>query len=80
MTDTNRRDGLYHKFEVERVDQSPRHENCDYFVLDLNHDKYARIALAAYALHCADDYPELAKDLQVKMADLAMKNIAEESK
>ena len=65
------KDGLYNKYNVERVDDSEKHQGCDYFVLDLTHDKYARLALAAYALNCLDDYPQLAADLRAKMTKLA---------
>lgn len=62
--------GLYHKYSVYRVDESPNHENCDYFVLDLTHDPYARQALAAYAVACADKHPQLAKDLGAKVLEM----------
>ena len=55
--------GLYTKYRVERVDQSPKHQDCQYFVLDLTHDKYAAIALRAYAEACRVEYPLLAADL-----------------
>ncbi len=59
--------GLYGKFTVTRNDGSSReggkHENCDYFVLDLSHDSHAISALKAYADSCRDDYPLLADDL-----------------
>ena len=61
--------GLYNKFQIERVDGSSRegekHYMCKYFVLDLNHDKHARAAIAAYAESCKDEYPELSKDLKI---------------
>ena len=45
--------GLYEKFQVCRIDGSHlpggKHENCDYFVLDLSHDPHAIPALKAYA-------------------------------
>lgn len=59
--------GLYQKFIVERADGSSapgcRHEHCTYFVLDLDHDKFALPALRAYADACADEYGVLAADL-----------------
>lgn len=56
--------GLYHKFKVERVDGSPKHEGCDYFVLDLDHDPIALYALATYARQArAEGYDLLADDL-----------------
>ena len=60
--------GLYRKYIIERVDGSTapggEHENCKYFVLDLDHDPYAKSALIAYAGACAGAHPELADDLR----------------
>ena len=65
--DTDHERGLYGKYHVERVDGSSepggKHEHCNYFVLDLTHDKHALPALEAYALSCQDEYPLLAQDL-----------------
>lgn len=59
--------GLHHKFNVTRTDGSSepggRHDGCFYFVLDTDHDPYARAALRAYAEACAQDLPELSEDL-----------------
>ena len=59
--------GLYEKFRVLRVDGrsaiGERHENCEYFVLDLTHDSHALPAIRAYARSCAAEYPLLAEDL-----------------
>lgn len=58
--------GLYRKFEVHRTDgrdaPGEKHHGCYYFVLDINHDKYAAAALRAYADACEADMPELARD------------------
>jgi len=63
--------GLYMKYRVERVDGrhkfGEKHNGCDYFVLDLTHDPYAKAALGAYAAACSLEYPELAKDLVAKI-------------
>ena len=63
----DRKLGLYNKFEVKRADGSSepggKHERCQYFVLDLNHDEFALQALAAYANACRIIYPRLAEDL-----------------
>lgn len=63
--------GLYNKFEVRRVDGSSepggKHHGCEYFVLDLTHDKHAPAALLAYANSCAAEYPLLAADLREKV-------------
>ena len=59
--------GLYDKFIVHRKDSGDafggKHENCDYFVLDLSHDPHAIPALKAYADSCRSEYPLLAGDL-----------------
>lgn len=59
--------GLYNKFRVERMDGSSnpggKHDGCEYFVLDLTHDKHAKAALLAYADSCNTEYPLLAQDL-----------------
>jgi NTP pyrophosphatase (non-canonical NTP hydrolase) len=59
--------GLYDKYKVERKDGSSepggKHEGCQYFVLDLNHDPYSVPALLAYATACRARFPELATDL-----------------
>ncbi|KWK44250.1 hypothetical protein [Burkholderia ubonensis] len=69
---TNAEQGLYRKFDVRRVDGSDqpggKHHNCEYFVLDLNHDGYARAALRAYARACAAEFPVLATDLIARYA------------
>ena len=63
--------GLYQKYIVKRVDGSSkkggRHAECEYFVMDINHDPLARYALAAYVEACQLAYPELAKDLRRKI-------------
>lgn len=62
-----RKKGLYQKFIVRRTDKRDRkgqkHHNCRYFVLDLDHDPYAKVAVKSYALACAHEYPNLAEDL-----------------
>lgn len=63
--------GLYEKFHVERTNGSSgpggKHEHCDYFVLDLVHDPFAVDALRAYATACESKYPELARDLRIRL-------------
>jgi len=72
MGDSTR--GLYDKFTVERTDGSSseggKHDHCEYFVLDLNHDKHAPAALLAYAESCQVEYPLLATDLRAKIKPL----------
>ncbi len=65
-----RHQGLINKFKkVERADGSSapggRHDGCEYFVLDIDHDPHARKALLAYADSCGGEYPELAADLRL---------------
>lgn len=57
--------GLYDKYRVIRKYENPKHKNCRYFVLDVTHDPYAIRAISAYADSCRDNFPELAKDLDV---------------
>lgn len=67
-TKSNREQGLYRKFNVERTDGSDRdggkHEGCEYFVLDTTHDKFAAAALIAYAKACEGTHPKLAADIR----------------
>lgn len=59
--------GLYAKYRVKRLDGSTnvggKHEHCQYFVLDLQHDRFAAVALRAYAESCREEFPFLACDL-----------------
>lgn len=70
-------DGLYRKYIVERVDGSTapggKHENCRYFVLDLDHDPHARGALWEYASACSGTHPALAADLRELAGELHRK-------
>lgn len=63
--------GLYNKYLVERVDKSPKHDGCEYFVLDMSCDPYAVPALYAYAHACRAEYPQLAKELIARAEALA---------
>lgn len=60
--------GLFRKFDVRRTDGSSepggKHEGCEYFVLDLDHDPLARVALQAYADACDSTHPQLSQDLR----------------
>lgn len=57
--------GLYQKFDVSRTDpeSEARHQGCRYFVLDVDHDPYAKAALRDYAYSCMAEHPDLADDL-----------------
>lgn len=64
--------GLYNKFKVERTDgksaPGEKHHDCDYFVLDMDHDDHARAAIEAYviSLENSEEYPGLAADLRYR--------------
>ena len=66
--------GFYEKFEVNREDgrsaEGEKHEDCEYFVLDLDHDPHAIPALRAYAESCSASHPKLASDLFQKIRDI----------
>lgn len=59
--------GLFAKFNVIRNDGSDqpggKHHGCDYFVLDVTHDQYAKDALSAYAAACKSTHPDLSADM-----------------
>ena len=66
--------GLYNKFTVIRNDGSSevggKHHKCNYFVLDLTHDKFAAVAIAEYARACRHEFPLLSVDLLNMIKDL----------
>lgn len=66
--------GLYEKFIVNRTDGTDqpggKHDGCEYFVLDLTHDKHAAAAIKAYIYSCRDEYPLLAEDLLQKLPSI----------
>ncbi len=69
--DTNKtaeQQGLFRKFVVRRTDGSDspggKHDGCEYFVLDVDHDKHAKTALAAYAASVEETHPQLAADMR----------------
>lgn len=63
--DTER--GLYRKYDVRRLnDPSGKHVDCEYYVLDLMHDKYSADALEAYCRACTKEFPSLSIDLYQK--------------
>lgn len=72
MGTKDRDKGLYGKFNVSRVDgrDAPGGDKAGayYYVLDLTHDPFARVALAAYAHACEGDFPLLAADLRRYLA------------
>ena len=81
MSDYDR--GLYNKFAVVRTDGSSepggKHHKCNYFVLDLTHDKFAAVAIAEYARACRHEFPLLAVDLMNMLGDLPFGVLPRES-
>lgn len=75
--DLEKKCGLFpNKYEVYRVGGTPhKHDMCEYFVLDWEHDKFTGHAILAYVNACEKEYPKLAEDLRVKVAirDRAMR-------
>lgn len=68
--------GLYEKFRVRRTDgrsnKGQKHHGCEYFVLDLNHDKMAVFALREYARQAhLNGYDKLGDDLDKKVFQLS---------
>jgi hypothetical protein len=69
MTPENEQ-GLFPKYRVDRlVDPAGKHDRCRYFVLDPEHDEFAREALRLYSVVCQADFPELATDLRGWLKD-----------
>ena len=65
--------GFYQKFSVTRTDgksePGKKHYECEYFVLDLTHDPFAWESVRAYMQACSSEYPLLAEDLRLKIAE-----------
>ena len=62
--------GLYQKYQVRRTDGSSepggKHEDCQYFVLDMDHDPHAVAALEAYMNSCRTaGHIRLSEDLRI---------------
>ena len=58
--------GKYYVSRVDGAEDDPASKHCggcDTFVLDLDHDPYARHALHAYAAACEGTHPTLAADI-----------------
>lgn len=75
MTDQDR--GIYKKYNVTRLDDAAaKHKDCNYFVLDLKHDKHAAAALYGYAesLDMAQEYPQLMKEVRALADSLCREN------
>jgi|GEM_PF-3313135 len=65
------RDQLYLKYLVFRTDDSSlpggKHEHCEYFVLDWEHDPFTIPLMTLYATLCEKEYPGVAADLRAKI-------------
>ncbi len=61
--------GLYKKYEVKRLSGEER-EGAAYFVLDVVNDPHAQAALLAYRNSCEKDYPALADEIDLLLAEL----------
>lgn len=72
--------GLYEKYTIRRTDGTDapgeKHEECEYFVLDLTHDEFAIPAIEAYARVSEKEYPLLAADLKRIAAAMKRKSRA----
>lgn len=67
--------GLYEKFNVSRTDgrsaPGEKYFGCDYFVVDINCDKFAAFVLAIYSRVCKEEYPLLAEDLEKTLEEMS---------
>lgn len=67
--------GLYRKYDVRRLnDTTGKHANCEYYVLDMMHDKFAADALEAYCRACTQEFPSLAVDLYGKASKIRVQH------
>ena len=55
--------GLYRKYRIEKTDGSTTDPKAQYFVLRIDTDPHARVALGAYTMSVFIDNPQLACDL-----------------
>lgn len=71
--------GLYDKFRVERADGANepgrKHHGCQYFPLDLTHDRHAVPAILAYARSCEAENPTLAGELRQKVQEVTKSDV-----
>jgi len=81
MSETEK--GLHGKYHVSRTDGSSKsggkHDQCEYFVLDLTHDKHAVRALKGYigSLRKEQEKPELLEDLERLQVEYLFKHFPE---
>ena len=55
--------GLYSKYKIEKHDGTPIDDQAEYFVLRLDTDRAARVAVLTYAIEIAYSNPTLARDI-----------------
>jgi hypothetical protein len=71
-------EGLVAKYEVTKLnDPTGKHEGCNYFVLDPQHDPTARIALKAYADAILPYRPQLSADITEWLSNLMIEDAKE---
>lgn len=56
--------GLFGKYDIKKSDGTPVDPDAQYFVLRIDTDVHARIALRAYARSIFEENPVLARDLR----------------
>ena len=77
--------GLYGKYLVSRTDKSDfagkKHDGCEYFVLDLTHDRFAVKAIRVYAIGARlAGYDQLSADLFAKVKDMEKRFTEEDNR
>lgn len=71
---------LHQKYVVTRLhDETGKHDLCEFFVLDLGHDKHAQVALRAYAESVNAEDPGFAAEL-IGLADNCHHTDAEQAR
>lgn len=59
--------GLYQKYIIQKADGTPIDEEAEYFVLRLDKDPVARVAVMKYAEEIKKDNPQLWRDIFVRV-------------
>ena len=62
--------GLYNKYKIEKKDGSLVDVDAQYFVLRLDTDRAARVAVLTYAIEIANTNPALSRDIHRLVASL----------
>lgn len=63
--------GIYGKYIIQKADGSRLDPEACYFVLRLDTDRAARIAMAQYARSCRKENPTLADDIERCLEELS---------